>query len=141
MKRILTVLFLVSVCAAAWAVQIETGTNGQKVSTVNPLPVEIMSGTGVALTMPSPWTTYQCTSLVASTNVVLATPLTGRKFIALCSLATTTSIWINPGGTAATVSMGIEIPPGGYWADNLSDAVSVPYIASVSVPMTKVEAK
>ena len=86
MKRFATALALLLVCVSASAVQIETGTNGQRVSTVNPLAVQVVGG--VAATGSTDVNVLAGENGTSSALLLTGTPqeivpMTSQRYVAL----------------------------------------------------------
>jgi len=145
MKRLYTAALLALVCVSAWAVQIETGTNGQKVSTTNPLPVTgslTVTASGTTTSVPYAWTTYTCSAVTVTSTSSNVASMAGRVFCAVVNIDPSTSIWINPGaGAAATGTGNIEIKPGEMWHDTVAASINVPMYASPTVAATVIQGK
>jgi hypothetical protein len=104
-------------------VRITSSTITLPVSVAASLPVTIASDTTKMMS------TYQVTTTTATAGASLVSALSGRRFVSISNLGTDT-IWINPGGSTATVSSGIPVSTLSYWSDNVTDAVPVAYISS-----------
>ncbi len=143
MKRILTATLLVLVCASAWAVRIETGDNGQPVSTVNPLPVSgtlTVSPSGTTTTLEGPYTTVQVSAATAGATAATVASLAARLVVRITNIGTET-VWIAENSTAATVSAGLPLLSNQVYEERLGPAIPVSYIASTPTAVTLFQGK
>lgn len=83
----------------------------------------------------APYTAYQTTPATAGVNSATITVMLGRTFVAITNIGAET-VWINPGGTAATVSAGLPILAGQYWTDHLDASIPVAYRASATTAIS-----
>ena len=77
----------------------------------------------------APYSVYNSEYLNATNVSFHVNPLISRRFVNIVNCGTET-VWINPGGQTATVSLSIPVLPNQFWGDTVDDLVLIPYVSS-----------